>query len=371
MHRPTRARIDLGHLRHNARLARQLAPGSRLMAVLKADAYGHGAVAVARALQSLCDGIAVATLDEAGTLREAGIRGPLLLLEGVFSAAELPLAAQLGLTLCVHQPEQLGWLQQARLQAPLRCWLKLDTGMHRLGFAPEQAASVWQALRDCPAVSDDIVLCSHLGSADSNSRGASRTREQVRRFDEACAGIPGAHSLANSAALLNHPDTHRDWVRPGYLLFGDSPLPADATHPSITALRPVMSFESAVIALREVSTAEWLGYGEHWQAQRPCRIATVAAGYADGYPCTAGNQTTALVNGQRVPLAARVSMDMLMLDVTAAPAVQIGDPVLLWGEGLAVSEVARSAGTIGYELLARMPARVPRLLVDSECVLCA
>lgn len=365
MLRPTRARIDLGRLRRNAALARRLAPASRVLAVIKADAYGHGAVPVAQALEPLCEGMAVATLEEASALREAGIRAPLLLLEGVFGAGELPIAAELDLMLVVHQQEQLGWLREARLSRPLHCWLKVDTGMHRLGFAPAQLPAAWQTLSACASVAGPIVLCSHLGNAEAAA--SERTGEQIRRMDAAAASLPESvpQSLANSAALLNHPRTHRDWVRPGYLLFGDSPLPPGAAHPALAELAPVMRFESTVIAVREIERGEAVGYGERWIAQRPSRIATVAAGYADGYPCNPGPGACALIGGRPAPLAGRVSMDMLMLDVTALPPVQPGDPVLLWGDGLAVGEVARRAGTIGYELLAGMPARVPRLIEDS------
>ena len=354
--RPTRARIDLRRLRANAALAARKAPGTRLMAVIKADGYGHGAVPVARALEEAADAFAVATLDEAVTLRDAGIRTPVLLLEGPFEPPDLEESQARDLTVNITGPEQLAWLEAARLPGPLACWLKLDTGMHRLGLDPGRAREAWQRLNACASAALQAT-CTHFARADEPERP--ETAAQLETFLAATGDLPLARSAANSPAVLAWPATHLDWIRPGYLLYGDSPLPAG--HPAGAGLQPVMQFEAAVLAVREIPAGDAVGYGGSWVAERPSRIATVAAGYGDGYPRTTASGTAVLVNGQRAPLAGRVSMDMLTVDVTDLPPVRVGDPVRLWGDGLPVGEIAAGAGTTGYELLAGMPARTPRV----------
>ncbi|KGE04909.1 alanine racemase [Pseudohaliea rubra] len=354
--RPTRARIELARLRANAALAAEKAPDSRLMAVLKADGYGHGAVAVAQALAATADAFAVATLDEAVTLREAGIRQPVLLLEGPFEPSELEEIQARELTVTITGPEQLAWVEAARLRGPVACWLKLDTGMHRLGLDPARAREAWERL-DASANADLQAACTHFARAEELDRP--ETGRQLERFLAATRDLPLALSAANSPAVLARPETHLDWIRPGYLLYGDTPLPRE--HPAGAGLAAVMQFESAVIAVREIPAGDAVGYGGSWVAERPSRIATIAAGYGDGYPRTTANGTPVLVKGRRAPLAGRVSMDMLTVDVTDLPPVQVGDPVRLWGDDLPVGEVARGSGTTGYELLAGMPARTPRV----------
>lgn len=356
MSRPTRARVSLENLRHNAGIAAGLAPDSRLMAVVKADGYGHGAPAIAGALVDRASAFAVASLEEAQRLRDHGITHPLLLLEGVFEASEVVDAAAIGAWIMITCEEQLQWLCEARLDTAITCWLKVDTGMHRLGVTPERAPAFLQALRDSPNSDADTVLCTHFSRADELER--TETREQLARFIATCPGLPCARSAANSPAVLAWPETHLEWIRPGYMLYGDSPFARPL--PQADALKPVMTFVSRVIGVREVAAGNAVGYGATWCAARASRIATIAAGYGDGYPRTAQNGTPVLVNGRRAPLAGRVSMDMLTVDVTDLPAVRVGDPVTLWGEGLPVGEVARHAGTIGYELVTRMPPRVPR-----------
>ncbi len=353
--RPTRARIDLARLRGNAALAAARAPGSRLMAVIKADGYGHGAVAAARALEASADAFAVATLDEAAALRDAGIEAPLLLLEGPFEPADLVEAQARDLTVNITGPEQLAWLEAARLPGPLRCWLKLDTGMHRLGLAPEHARHAYERLAACAHALPEVA-CTHFARAEELDRP--ETGEQLERFLDATRDLPLALSAANSPAVLARPETHLDWIRPGYLLYGDTPLPR--TDPAGDGLLSVMQFESAVIAVREIPAGDAVGYGGSWVAERPSRIATVAAGYADGYPRTTASGTAVLVNGRRAPLAGRVSMDMITVDVTDLAPIHVGDPVRLWGDDLPVGEVAEGSGTTGYELLAGMPARTRR-----------
>lgn len=359
MARPNQARLNLAALRHNLALVRRLAPRARAMAVVKADAYGHGAATVARVLAPLADALAVACLEEAQALRDAGISVPILLLEGVFEPAELQVAAQQNLWITIASEQQLRWLEQSRPARPLRCWLKVDTGMHRLGVEPGQAPAFYQRLKACPNAADDTVLTTHFAAADDLA--SARTARQLALFESACRGLPGERSSANSAAVLAWPASHCDWVRPGYMLYGNSPLALD--HPNAQLLQPVMTLVSAVISLRDVATGESVGYGATWTAARPSRIATVCIGYGDGYPRMAPAGTPVLVNGQRAALAGRVSMDMITVDVTDLPGVGIGDEVVLWGDGLPVGEVARHVGTIGYELSTRMPARTPRVVV--------
>jgi len=359
MARPNQALLDLAALRHNAGIARALAPDSRLMAVVKANGYGHGAVTVARALEPLVDALAVACIEEALELREAGINSPVLLLEGVFDPAELPVAARLGFWVTVENERQLRWLEEAVLTSPLGCWLKIDTGMHRLGALPAFAAEYYQRLEQSPNTSGKTVLWTHLACADEP--GNPHTREQIDLFEYATANLPAPRSAANSAGLLAWPACRYDWTRPGYMLYGNSPFPAP--HPAAERLQPVMTLTSAVISIRDVAPGEKVGYGATWTARRPSRIATVTIGYGDGYPRHAPNGTPVLVGGRRAPLAGRVSMDMITVDVTELPEARPGDEVVLWGGSLPVDEVARRAGTIGYELTTRMPERTPRVVI--------
>jgi len=360
MARPNQARLNLAALRHNLQLARRLAPGTRVMAVVKADGYGHGAMVIAAELAPLSDALAVACIEEAVALRTNGITTPILLLQGVFEASELALAVQLDLWLTICEERQLAWLEEARLSRRLRCWLKLDTGMHRLGIAPALAQDYYHRLRACRQVDEDIVVSTHFASADDLD--SPQTGLQIEGFENACRDLSAPRSAANSAGVLAWPAAHYDWIRPGYMLYGNSPFAGD--HPNSGALQPVMTLVSAVTSLREVAAGESVGYGATWVARRPSRIATVTIGYGDGYPRLAANGTPVLVNGRRAPLAGRVSMDMITVDVTDLPGVNIGDEVILWGEGLPVGEVARHAGTIGYELTTRMPARTPRVVVS-------
>lgn len=359
MARPNQARLDLGALRHNLGVARDLAPQSRVMAVVKANGYGHGMVTIGRQLEGLADALAVACIEEAVALRDAGIRAPILLLEGVFEARELTTAAQLGLWTTIGNECQLRWLEEALLPEPVRCWLKVDTGMHRLGIAADHARDFYQRLRATHNALDQLVLFTHFASADELQ--SAQTREQLALFDKTCEHLPALRSAANSPALLGWPAACYDWVRPGYMLYGNSPFPTP--HPNAATLQPVMTLTSAVISVREVPAGDAVGYGATWIAERPSRIATVTIGYGDGYPRLAPNGTPVLVNGQRASLAGRVSMDMISVDVTDLPQVKIGDEVVLWGKGLPLGEVARHAGTIGYELTTRMPARTPRIVI--------
>lgn len=356
--RANQARLNLEALRHNLRHARGLAPRSRVMCVVKANGYGHGALTIARTLEPLSDALAVACIEEAMELREGGVAAPILLLEGVFEAPELQCASEQGFWVMIDNEQQMAWLEEAQLDRPVTCWLKIDTGMHRLGVDPGQAADFHARLLACPNRSGELVSCTHFASADNLA--SPQTREQITLFERATADLPGPRSAANSPGLLGWPESHYDWIRPGYMLYGNSPFPND--HPNTAALQPVMTLVSAVISVRDVAPGESVGYAANWTAERPSRIATVSIGYGDGYPRLTPNGTPVLVNGQRAPLVGRVSMDMITVDVTHLGEVNIGDEVVLWGEGLRVGEVARHAGTIGYELTTRMPMRTPRVV---------
>ena len=359
MARPTLARIDLAALKHNFAHAKTLAPSSKVMAVVKANAYGHGALGVAQTLEPLADALAVACIDEAQELRAAGVAAPILLLEGVFENSEITLASAENYWLCVENEWQLSCLEKAVLPSPVSVWLKSDTGMHRLGIAPEQTRDAFNRLKQSNNVSDDIVLCTHFASADN--LGSDQTSHQLAQFNSACEGLTAKRSAANSPGILGWPESHFDWIRPGYMLYGNSPFIAH--HDNTDALQPVMTLTSAIISLRNVAAGEPIGYGATWIADRPSRIATVAIGYGDGYPRLARNGTPVQIAGQRAPLAGRVSMDMITVDVTDLKDTQLGDEVILWGKGLSIAEVASHADTIGYELTTRMPARTRRVIV--------
>jgi alanine racemase len=348
------------HLRHNARRVRELAGQSKVMACVKADGYGHGIALVSSTLQGFVDGFAVACMDEALALRRQGISEPILLLEGPHSHDEVREAQENSFTLCINEWHQLEWLEQTTSGEPIDCWLKIDTGMHRLGFAPDLAGSALRRLKDCKRVNAGLVACTHFANADKP--GEHPCDEQLRLFDETLRDEVIGQSTANSAAIIRAPASHRDWVRPGYMLYGGSPL--ENRDPGELDLKPVMELSTEVISLHEIPAGEAVGYGGRWRAQRDSRIATLAAGYGDGYPRHAPDGTPVLIDGQRLPLAGRVSMDMITVDVTDHPGVRIGSRAILWGSDPGVDEIARYADTIGYELLAGMPARVERRPAD-------
>jgi alanine racemase len=328
------------------------------MAVVKANGYGHGAVTIAKALEPLADSLAVACIEEAMELRAAGITAPILLLEGFFQENEIALAATENFWLCVDNEWQLACLENIQLQQKVTVWLKIDTGMHRLGIDSAAAKNAYSRLKNSPHIADDIVLCTHFASADDLE--STQTQQQLEQFNQVCETLPGERSAANSPGLLGWPGSHFDWIRPGYMLYGNSPFPIP--HKNTEALQPVMTLSSAIISIRDVKIGESVGYGASWTARRASRIATVTIGYGDGYPRLARNGTPVLVNGQRVRLAGRVSMDMITVDITDLDNVELGDEVILWGKNLPVGEVAEWAGTIGYELTTRMPARTPRII---------
>jgi alanine racemase len=323
------------------------------MAVIKANAYGHGVLQSAKALAE-ADGFAVARLDEGLALRAAGLANRVLLLEGVFSAEQLALAAQQKFELMVHSTEQLAMLDGFAGSEPINAWLKLDTGMNRLGFRPEEFAAAHERLRRNPHVAAEPTLVTHLASADD--RRDAKTGAQLAQFQSVTQGLSGARSIANSAGVLAWPATRGDWVRPGLMLYGLSPFQSGTG--TDLGLRPAMSLQSEVIAVKPVKTGETVGYGGAWRAERETRIAVVAAGYGDGYPRSTASGAPVQINGRRAPLVGRVSMDMITVDVTDLPAVSVGDPVVLWGDGVPAEEIAQHAGTIAYELICGVSQRV-------------
>lgn len=358
MTRPLVAGINLSALRHNFRKVRQAAPASSVMAVVKANAYGHGLERVATALED-AHGFGVASLEEASRLREAGVRRPVTLLEGVFSNDELDDVARLQLDLVVHHETQIEMLERAGPAASLRVWLKIDTGMHRLGFAPEQVAAAHRRLVECGAVSR-VDLLSHLASADDRRSGY--TGRQLASFLQALHGLEGRRSLANSGAVLGWPEAHLDEVRPGIMLYGISPFVGSTAEDE--GLQAVMTLRSRLIAVNRYRRQDAVGYGGAWVCPEDMDVGVVAAGYGDGYPRHAASGTPVLVNGRRATVIGRVSMDMITIDLRGHGDARVGDPVVLWGDGLPVEEVAQHAGTIAYELVCAVAPRTLRCEVQ-------
>lgn len=352
MTRPTRADIHLDALRHNLAAIRQRAPRSRVLAVIKANAYGHGIEPVARTLVD-ADAFAVACIDEAMRVRKARVSNPVVLLEGVFAPEELALAAAENFEVVVHSARQIEWLR-AYTGPRLKAWLKLDSGMNRLGFKPDEFLAAWKVLAGLPCIDGTPRQMTHLAKADE--RDAEAVTRQKALFEELTGELPGEKSIANSAATLAFPETHRDWVRPGGLLYGVSPLEG-STGPA-EGLRPVMTVSTGLIAVKRLEAGEAIGYGGRWRAPEAMPYGIAAIGYGDGYPRHAPGGTNVLVNGQRASLIGRVSMDMIAVDLRDQPGAKAGDPVVLWGNGLPLEELARSAGTITYELLCGVAQRV-------------
>jgi alanine racemase len=349
-----RAVIETRALRHNLNTIRERARRARVMAVVKANAYGHGLVPTALSLAE-ADAFAVARLEEGLALRAAGITQPIVLLEGVFSAEQLLEAARHGFDLVVHDALQVELLEEMSGAHRFVLWIKIDTGMNRLGFPPHEFHGALERVRRLRHAPLEIRLLTHLACADE--RDGRMTGEQLARFREATRGLDYSVSIANSAGIFASPPLNGDWVRPGLALYGASPF-ADSTAAEL-GLTPVMSLESSVLAVRRVSAGETVGYGAAWKAPRDSRIAIIAAGYGDGLPRNLPGGTPVLVAGERAPLVGRVSMDMIAADVTALAEVHVGTPAVLWGAGLPVEEIARHAGTIPYELLCSVSQRVP------------
>lgn len=356
MSRPAEVVINLSALRHNFSRIRTLAPDSKIMAIVKADAYGHGLARIAQTLEN-ADAFGVACLEEARQLREANIKQRIILLEGPYSAEELTEICELALDIVVHDISQVEMLEQTKIKNSLSIWLKLDTGMHRLGFLPEFTSRVFTRLQASPCVKE-IRLMTHLASA--NDRENSMTSEQIRCFSKIIESMTTDFKLektiANSAGLLAFPDAYVDWVRPGIMLYGVSPF--TDSYGSQEKLKPVMTLQSRLITVKKLKAGEPVGYGATWHCPEDMSVGVVAAGYGDGYPRHAPSGTPVLVNGKRVELIGRASMDMLTVDLRSQANAKTGDPVILWGEGLPVEEVANHAQTIPYEVLCGVHKRL-------------
>ena len=357
MPRPIEALIHPDALAHNLARVRATAPDARVWAVVKANAYGHG---IERAFDGLrsADGFALLDLAEAERVRALGWRGPVLLLEGCFEPRDLELCSRLNLWHTLHCAEQIDWLAAHKTQQPHRVFLKMNSGMNRLGFRPEAYRTAWARVNALPQV-EEISLMTHFSDAD----GPRGIAHQVAAFEAATRDLSGERSLSNSAAILRHHGLRSDWVRAGILSYGSAPdFPEhDMRH---WRLQPAMTLRSRLIATQQLQPGDTVGYGSRYTAQAPQRIGIVACGYADGYPRHAGNDTPVLVDGVRTGTVGRVSMDMLAVDLTPVPQAGIGSEVTLWGHGpqgavLAIDDVAHAAGTIGYELMCAVAARVP------------
>ncbi|HFT8004647.1 TPA: alanine racemase [Burkholderia cenocepacia] len=352
MPRPISATIHTAALANNLSVVRRFAGPSKVWAVVKANAYGHGLARVFPGLRGT-DGFGLLDLDEAVKLRELGWAGPILLLEGFFRSTDIDVIDRYSLTTTVHNDEQMRMLETARLSKPVNVQLKMNSGMNRLGYVPEKYRAAWERARACPGIGQ-ITLMTHFSDAD-NERGVA---EQLATFERGAENIAGARSLANSAAVLWHPDTHFDWVRPGIVLYGASPsgLSSDIVD---TGLKPAMTLASELIAVQTIAKGQAIGYGSTFSAQAPMRIGVVACGYADGYPRVAPEGTPVIVDGIRTRIVGRVSMDMITVDLTPCPQAGVGARVELWGNALPIDDVARHCGTIGYELMCAVAGRVP------------
>ncbi|WDE04645.1 alanine racemase [Thalassomonas viridans] len=347
--------IDRQALVENFNRVKAFAPKAKVLAVLKANGYGHGLELIARALPQ-ADAFGVARLDEALALRAAGVIKPIVLLEGFFSEQELPILVVNNLQTIIHNREQLNALTRTQLEKPLKVWLKVDTGMHRLGINPEEFDTFYRALSASSNVDPDIVLMSHLGCADDESNPVTNT--QLALFEQLTQGYNNEKSLANSAGCYAWPQTQFDWIRPGLILYGVSPMAEPEQDAQTLGIKPVMTLQSSLIAVRSLKAGEAVGYGGAWISPEDTNIGVIAIGYGDGYPRHAENGTPVLVNGRRVPLVGRVSMDMITVDLGKDSCDQVGDLAILWGQGLPVEEIALHATTIPYELLCNITRRV-------------
>ncbi len=362
MNRGTCAVIDLGALRHNLRVIRQHAPGSKVLAVVKANAYGHGLEPVTRALPDV-DGFAVATLEEGLALRAAGVFQPIVLMEGVLASEYLNDVAAKNLDLVIHSNFQLEALESASLPAQsIRVWLKIDTGMHRLGIRASDASAAVARLRALSCVKHDIVLMSHLANADDLDDDM--TLRQIERFQQLQKQTSLVQtSLANSAGVFGWPASQYDWVRCGLALYGASPILGKTSQD--LGLRPCMTLKARIIAVQDLEAGAAIGYGGSFRCSEDMRVGVVGIGYGDGYPRHAGNGAPVLIHGHHCPIVGRVSMDMISVDLSKVDDAQVGDEVVLWGEGLPIELVAQHAETIPYELMCAITSRVSCQVVSA------
>ena len=353
MPRPLVAAIDIAAMQHNLAVAKQHAPNAKVWAVVKANAYGHG---LARALRGFAaaDGLGLVEPDGAVSVRELGWTKPVLLLEGFFDLQDIAMLAQHDVQSAIHSEEQIAMLEQASVSRPLNVFLKMNTGMNRLGFMPDRYRAAYARLRAIPHVAT-IGMMTHFANAEHANHAVLPVAEQRRRFEEASAGLEGPRSVSNSAADLLHHDVAADWVRPGIMLYGGTPGNRSAAE---FDLRPAMTLRGEIIGIQHIEAGDGIGYGSRFVATHAIKTGVVACGYADGYPRHAPTGTPVLVDGVRTRTLGQVSMDMIVVDLTAVPGAQVGSKVTLWGEGLPIDEVAHAAGTIGYELMCALAPRV-------------
>lgn len=356
MARAATATIHLDAIRHNYRLAKSMAPEQQAMAIIKANAYGHGAIEVAKALEDEAAAFGVACIEEAVELREAGIAKPILLLEGFFTPDELAYISEQNLWCAVHSPAQIEQIAAADVANPIHFWLKMDSGMHRLGVLPSEYRQAYDRLVALPQAAS-VTLMTHFSSADEPELPV--TAEQVATFDTATQGIEAPVSMANSAGTMAHATARRSWQRPGIMLYGASPFAAPQE--IADQLKPAMSLTSEVIAIRDLEPGESVGYSCTFTCEEPMRIGTVAMGYADGYPRYAGTGTPVMVNGQKSRIIGRVSMDMLAVDLTGLEGIECGAHVELWGEQISANDIADRCGTIPYTLFTGITRRVHKV----------
>lgn len=357
MSRRTFASIDLDALAHNFQQVKHYAPNSKIMAMIKSNGYGHDAVTVAKQL-TLADAFGVACIDEAMTLLHADIAQEIVVMSGFNYPEQIPLFAKKKIAAVIHDVEQLHWLADTDIQSPIPVWFKIDTGMHRLGFLPEDIPQAWQLLQQ---LSNKIMLrgvMTHL--ADADNVNSSFTDQQLNSFNELTQHLSAPRSISHSAGIMRYPQAHADWVRPGIMLYGGSPF-ADKTAEHLQ-LKPVMTLAAQIIAIKSLQAGDCVGYGCTWQAPENMSIAVVAVGYGDGYPRRMPAGTPVLINGVRCPIVGRVSMDMISVDLRPQPKATIGDMAILWGQGLPADEIAKACQTISYELFTNLTARVPRVV---------
>ena len=357
MPRPLSATIHLDSMQHNLAHARSCAPHAKIWAVVKANAYGHGLERAMRGFAT-ADGLALIEVDYAVRLRESGWIKPVLLLEGIFDASDVPLLAEHNINSAVHCIEQIKMLEYTQLYRPIDVHLKMNTGMNRLGFQPGEYAAAYARLRAIPGIRH-ITHMTHFANADELEHPRLTIADQVRRFQHGADGLPGERSLSNSGGVLHQSNLgdalSNDWVRPGVMLYGGTPGGRSAQD---FGLRPTMTLRSEIIGMQEISAGDTVGYGSRFEASGPMTVGVVACGYADGYPRHAPHGTPVVVDGVRTTLVGRVSMDMMTVDLTPVHNARVGSKVTLWGDGLPIDEVAQCAGTIGYELMCALAGRV-------------
>jgi alanine racemase len=357
MSRPTFRNLSEAHLLHNLSVVRAAAPQSKILAMVKANAYGHGMIEVGRRLDGKVDSLGVASLDEAMQLRQAGVKSVITMIEGAFSPEEYKLAAQHDFAVVFHHPQQIQWLQQSPPSAPLTAWLKIDTGMGRLGFLPDQVRVAYAALASSPSIRQPFGLMSHFANADVVDHPLNTM--QIAAFEKCAAQHQGPKSLCNSPAIFSLSAQHYDWVRPGLALYGAAPLAG--TSAAALGLKPVMTLRSALISVKQMKRGHSLGYGSRIACPEDMPVGIVAIGYGDGYPRSAKDGTPVLVEGRRCAVMGRVSMDMTIVDLRGCPHAHVGGEVILWGEGLPVDEVALSTAHINYDLLTGVHERAKAL----------